>query len=152
VSPESKRPIGIQAKLNKGDLVKQSLGSDGYWRVNLKRESGAMTSHHIHRLLMLTFCPPPRDGLQVNHKDGIKTNNDLANLEWVTDRKNLHHAWVNKLRKQPVCAILIPDQVREIRATYVKGKSPTMREIGLKYGVTSHAIYRIVNNKNWKHV
>jgi len=39
-----------------------------------------------------------RDGLQINHKDGVKSNNELSNLEWVTSAENQKHAIDNGLK------------------------------------------------------
>lgn len=53
-----------------------------------------------HRLLALTFIPFTGifNKLTVNHKDGVKSNNDLNNLEWVTYAENNKHAWDNGLK------------------------------------------------------
>jgi len=139
-------------RLKGGDLVKQSLGGDGYWRTNLRKSGQKYTSCHIHRLLMLTFRPTNDRNLQVNHKDGNKQNNNLNNLEWVTKLENLTHAWENGLRPKPHHVSLTKDQVNQIRKRYRKGQRPFMRELGVEFGVTTSAIHRIVNFKNWKTV
>jgi len=151
VNPESLRPIKSRKELQLGQSVKTNVSpSDGYLRVNLKRENGVFDSRHVHRLLMLTFYPPEDKSLQVNHKDGNKLNNSFSNLEWVTHQENLNHAWANKLRKQPSRAILTIDQVKEIRSTYCKGQPPSLASLGNKYGVSAHAIHKIITGKNWK--
>ena len=51
--------------------------------------------HHrqaIHRMVALHFLPNPRNCSEVNHKDGNKHNNNVENLEWVTQEENMQHA------------------------------------------------------------
>jgi hypothetical protein len=45
----------------------------------------------IHRLVAEHFIPNPNNLPQVNHIDGNKLNNDISNLEWVTNRDNVLH-------------------------------------------------------------
>ena len=49
-------------------------------------------SKHIHRLVMDAFVEKRPSGMQVNHIDGVKTNNRLDNLEYVTPSENTIHS------------------------------------------------------------
>lgn len=83
-------------------ILKQRLDKDGYYQVNLYCEGFEITKK-VHRLVALTFLTESfDDGLVVNHIDGVKTNNFVYNLEWVTIQKNTQHAYDNGLEKKGV--------------------------------------------------
>lgn len=69
------------------------IDSRGYVQCSIS--TGGKTRHYrVHRLMMEAFCPV--DGshlLDVNHKNGIKTDNTLQNLEWVTRGENHAHRY-----------------------------------------------------------
>lgn len=67
----------------------------GYLRVDIDDKTYA-----IHRLVGLTFIPVVEGKPQINHKDGIKTNNKVDNLEWVNNQENVIHAF-EVLKRKP---------------------------------------------------
>lgn len=65
---------------------------DGYLRIQLWNKQ-VNQYRSVHILVMEAFTDKPFDKAVVNHKDGNKQNNKLDNLEWVTQKENIKHAW-----------------------------------------------------------
>ncbi|WP_214796526.1 MULTISPECIES: NUMOD4 motif-containing HNH endonuclease [unclassified Exiguobacterium] len=83
----------------KGRVLKQIVKKNGYCVVTLTRNKHDRKQMTVHRLVAKTFLGEPVEGLQVNHIDGDKTNNDVSNLEWTTPKENTRHSIRNGLRK-----------------------------------------------------
>ena len=64
----------------------------GYKMVTLLTDNGRKKQFSIHRIVATAFIDNPLNKEQVNHKNAIRTDNRVENLEWVTARENLMHA------------------------------------------------------------
>ena len=83
---------GQVRRILKGGRTKPVKCKDGlYYTVSLSK-NGKYTSFNVHRLVAEAFLERPVGTTEVNHKDGDKHNNNLENLEWVTQKENLIHA------------------------------------------------------------
>lgn len=80
---------------NKG-LLKPRITKNGYVQACL-RHNGKEFYCYIHRLVAQAFISNPENKPEVNHKDGIKTNNHYRNLEWNTGKENMKHCFENNL-------------------------------------------------------
>ena len=79
-----------------GRILTPSIDARGYERVSLFKMDRTRR-YKVHRLVAITFIPNPDGKKQVNHKDGNKRNNNVDNLEWVTNEENMHHSRENGL-------------------------------------------------------
>lgn len=79
----------------KGKPLKPSINPKGYQMINIM-SNGKRIGLGVHTAVARAFCDGYSPELQVNHKDGDKTNNQASNLEWVTPKENVEHA-INEL-------------------------------------------------------
>lgn len=79
----------------RGNPMKTSLNPRGYEIVTFC-ENGVPHAFSVHRLVGIQFIEnKEKEKLQINHKDGVKNNNNVDNLEWCTKSENMkHRAWV----------------------------------------------------------
>lgn len=82
--------LGNVKSLRSGRLMKRSLSSIGYEMTTLTKD-GKQKTYLIHRLVALAFIPNPENLEEINHKDEVKTNNRVENLEWCTRKYNLNY-------------------------------------------------------------
>lgn len=116
----------------------------------------------IHRLVFLLYGDGfTEDKIYVNHKNGLKSDNLIANLEATTHEENMHHAWVTGLSTSfpPINttrhgelgtkAKLTNAQASEIRSLYLTGIY-SHRELGVMYGISPMAAGQIIRGKSYK--
>lgn len=80
--------------------LKTHINNVGYYTTDFQVNKIKQTVS-IHRLIAEAFIPNPENKPTINHKDGIKTNNYIENLEWTTYSENNQHAVDTGLRQSP---------------------------------------------------
>lgn len=138
-------PIGEIFSSYRKRLIKGWTGNVGYRAVSLWK-AGRATKHNVHVLLATTFLPNPNNLPEVNHKDGVKLNNDLANLEWISGSGNIRHAFTQGLAANAACIdygkvpallqeVLIGTPLRDICQRESIKESSTLRKLLLREAI-----------------
>lgn len=135
--------------------MKPGWRGKGYSGTVLTDTKGKRVTVAVHRLLAEVFIEKPSEQHnQINHINGIKTDNRIENLEWVTPSENMMHKLnvLNKknlaLDKHPMTSFSV-DQIKEIRSTLSKGVRGGAARLAKKYGVCKSTISKIKLRKNW---
>jgi len=139
-------------RLFRGKLLAQTLDKDGYFRVGLYAVP-VFKLALVHRLVAQAFIPNLEGLPQVDHKNGVKTDNHRRNLQWVTGPENtkLAAARGHLMRgERHVLAALTEEDVRTIRLRAAEGETYT--SLSAEFGVTDVAIRCAALRITWKHV
>jgi len=142
-------------KRNRETILKLQTNTYGYNHISLMNNKKSSVNT-IHTLVLQTFKPDEYfDGAQANHKNGIKSDNRLENLEWCTAKENSNHAVRTGLRnnigENHYKSKLNNNSIRIIRMSY-KNKYLNKYELAEIFNVSAQSISDIINNKSWKHV
>lgn len=133
--------------------LKPQINKFGYLHVGLYK-NGNINPKAVHRLVAETFIPNPDNKPCVNHKDGIKTNNCVNNLEWATYSENHKHAFKMDLKNHK--GIKNPySKLSEIDVFVIHGLhlfEMKQNVISKLFNITESLISNIVKGKTWKHL
>ena len=83
-------------KNGKDAILKQTTTKKGYNRISI---GNPRKTYIVHRLVALMFIENELNKSQVNHINGIKNDNRVENLEWMTNQENTIHAWENGFKE-----------------------------------------------------
>lgn len=122
----------------KGGIKTPSLESKGYLRIELMK-NGLAKKHRINVLVANAFLPNPLNLPQVNHKNEIKTDNTVDNLEWCDSSYNNNYGLRNSRVSQ---ALSKPILQYSLDGSFVK-KWDNAKDAASFYGVSHTAIQKV---------
>jgi len=133
-------------------ILSPAVSKLGYLRLKIFTD-GVPRLWFVHRLVAEAFLgPKPTPAHQINHKNGVKSDNRDTNLEWVTPSQNRRHG-IDILGNKIAHGDGLPQtkltkkEVLEIRARLARGE--THQHIAPEYGVSRECISAISAGRNW---
>ncbi|MGM1427934.1 NUMOD4 motif-containing HNH endonuclease [Sphingobacterium lactis] len=130
----------------KQKIIKTHDNGNGYKYFSVSINS-KKTNTYVHRAIANAFLPNPFNLGYVNHIDGNKSNNSIANLEWVTQSENNKHAFKIGLKDRNKSAVA--KKVLDTETGKIFGTIKEASEFfGVKYGLLKEALKRNSIHKN----
>lgn len=129
----------------RGRVRKLCLTEFGYHCVTVSYE-GVQCTKMAHRLIAEAFIGPQPDGHEINHINGVKTDNRPENLEYVTHADNVRHSFATGLVKRVKLNAASASEIRRLH-----GKV-SASELASTYGVGPGCVYDIWGRRTWKHI
>lgn len=147
------RTIGSGRGRVHGRILRHAKMPRGYLIVNLWQDN-RQKMQLVHRLVAAAFLGAIPEGMQVNHIDGNKENNAIANLEIVTNEQNREHAIATGLidgkgEKNPMAKISL-ETVLAIRAKHSEGMG--YKKLAKHFDLGISCVRNVAARKTWKHV
>lgn len=137
----TKATLGSKSKVCESwRSLKPFKSGRGYLQVNLGRKN----RQYVHRLVFEGFTGEIETGLEINHINGIKTDNRVCNLEKISKQENMRHAWNNGLMKSRSFNM---EQVAQIKSMALSGIKVDV--ISKSFGVHAATVYRIISGKSY---
>lgn len=130
-----------------GRPVRALLSANGYhyFRGPILKRGRSRKNVPIHQAVAAAFIGPCPGGHEVNHRNGVRTDNRVENLEYVPVSENRSHSGCNNGR-----AKINPEIVREMDRLYDLGLPQT--KIAEHFGVSQITVSRVLRRALWAHV
>jgi len=137
---------GLPTK-RKGKTLKANI-NHGYQEINLSK-LGVIKDAKISRLVAIAFIPNPENKATVNHKNGIRNDDRVENLEWNTQQENNIHAYKVLKRKSAFQGRFgeLNYSAKKIKCTTTDEVFTTMKEACEKYELDMSSVVKICKGK-----
>ena len=120
--------------------------NDGYLQIRLSRNKSSIC-RKVHALVMMAFVGKRPDGMEVAHKNGIRSDNRLENLRYDTKLGNCSDKKIHGT--QPRGTQIRRSKLTEEQVNAIRFDKRSCRKIGLEYGVHHKSVAAIKNGTSW---
>ena len=138
---------GNVKSLRKNIILKPSIRPDGYYFLNVSGFRHRRT-WKVHQLIAHVFLPNSENKPQINHKNGIKTDNRVDNLEWCTASENVRHSF-DVLKREPTKCFGSSNKMSRKVIDNLTGKEfETIRSAALFLGLKDFTLSAMLSGRN----
>ena len=128
----------IGTHVYKGKILSQTKKNNGYMEVGLIYK-GKRKFELVHRIVAKTFIPNPNGLPCVNHRDEVKTNNSVTNLEWCDNKYNSNYgSRINRIVQKRKLSVIQLTLEGKVVAEY-----PSIQEAGRKTKISAGHICHV---------
>lgn len=133
------------------NIIKTTKNKFGYLNLTLFKK-GKRYYFSVHRLVATTFIQNPENKKQVNHINGVKTDNCVENIEWNTCKENMTHAFSVGLNKGKKGFLNVNSKLNEEDVLFIRSSDLSRKELSVIYNIDKTVICKIINRKSWNHI
>lgn len=138
------------SKVLKERYLNPCISKTGYYVVDLKKD-GVRKTLKVHRLIATAFISKEEGKDFINHKNGIKTDNRIENLEWCTIAENNFHSRSTGLLNQEGCDNVSSKLTKE-QVLFIINTSIPLKDLAIMFNVNFSTVYRARIGKTYKNV
>ena len=135
-----------------GRMLHPSPQKKGYLAVLLSDRGVVIKTEKVANLVAYAFVGPRPEGRQINHKNGDKTDNHPQNLEYVTNRENIIHAYSLNLINTAKGERQGSSKLTTDEALAILNSNESTSLLAQRYGVSRQGIWRIRKRLSWRHL
>ena len=131
-----------------GKVLKPWLSSRGYPALKLWKNKKYFHCY-VHTLVIESFVGIRPEGLEVNHINGIKSDNRVSNLEWISSSENHKHAYNIGIHVAPHGSRHYRSKLNEKKVREIRKSDESCKSLAVKFKVSACTISQVKTGKSW---